>query len=47
LSSDQIAALSAMDDPANMEILYRLGTALAERDVDPTHFLAGFDLPGG
>ncbi|MGH8189780.1 MAG: hypothetical protein ACREUC_24705 [Steroidobacteraceae bacterium] len=39
-----IASLSAMDAPANMELLHRLGTLAAQRDVRPDHFPAAFDL---
>jgi predicted acylesterase/phospholipase RssA len=40
----QIESLSAMDSPANMTILHRLGTLAAQRDIIPAHFPAAFDL---
>jgi hypothetical protein len=39
-----IASLSAMDAPANMELLHRLGTLAGKRDVRHDHFPAAFDL---
>ena len=39
-----IESLSAMDSPANMTVLHRLGTLAAQRDIDPAHFPAAFDL---
>ena len=44
LDEKAIAALSAMDAPANMPTLHRLGVALGERDVAEAHFPANFDL---
>jgi hypothetical protein len=39
-----IESLSAMDSPANMTILHRLGALAAQRDIKPEHFPAAFDL---
>jgi hypothetical protein len=39
-----IESLSAMDSPANMTILHRLGALAAQRDIRSEHFPAGFDL---
>jgi hypothetical protein len=39
-----IESLSAMDSPANMTVLHRLGTLAAQRDIDAAHFPAVFDL---
>jgi len=39
-----IESLSAMDSPANMTIMHRLGTLAAQRDIIPEHFPAAFDL---
>jgi predicted acylesterase/phospholipase RssA len=39
-----IESLSAMDSPANMKILHRLGVLAGERDVRRDHFPAAFDL---
>lgn len=39
-----IESLSAMDSPANMTILHRLGLLAAQRDVQGDHFPAPFDL---
>jgi hypothetical protein len=39
-----IESLSAMDSPANMTVLHRLGMLAAQRDVSPEHFPAVFDL---
>ncbi len=39
-----IESLSAMDSPANMTILHRLGLLAAQRDIMPAHFPATFDL---
>jgi hypothetical protein len=40
-----IKSLSAMDAPENMDVLYRLGTLAAERDVKAGDFASVFDLP--
>jgi hypothetical protein len=42
--ADDVAALSAMDAPENMETLHGLGVAAGKRDVQPSHFPAAFDL---
>ena len=42
--AELIASLSAMDAPANMELLHRLGVLAAQRDVRADHFPAAFDL---
>jgi uncharacterized protein len=39
-----IESLSAMDSPANMTILHRLGALAAQRDIHPEHFPPAFDL---
>jgi hypothetical protein len=39
-----IESLSAMDSPANMTVLHRLGTLAAQRDIKAEHFPAMFDL---
>jgi uncharacterized protein len=39
-----IESLSAMDSPANMTVLHRLGTLAAQRDIEAAHFPAVFDL---
>jgi uncharacterized protein len=39
-----IESLSAMDSPANMTILHRLGTLAAQRDIRSEHFPETFDL---
>lgn len=39
-----IESLSAMDSPANMIVLHRLGTLAAQRDIKDEHFPATFDL---
>jgi predicted acylesterase/phospholipase RssA len=39
-----IESLSAMDSPANMTVLHRLGTLAAQRDIKAGHFPATFDL---
>lgn len=39
-----IESLSAMDSPANMTILHRLGALAAQRDIQAGHFPAAFDL---
>jgi predicted acylesterase/phospholipase RssA len=39
-----IESLSAMDSPANMTVLHRLGTLAAQRDIKSEHFPAMFDL---
>jgi hypothetical protein len=39
-----IESLSAMDSPANMTLLHRLGTLGAKRDIKAEHFPATFDL---
>ena len=39
-----IESLSAMDSPANMTILHRLGLLAAQRDIVAGHFPAAFDL---
>ncbi|HEV8333304.1 MAG TPA: patatin-like phospholipase family protein [Steroidobacteraceae bacterium] len=39
-----IESLSAMDSPANMTILHRLGALAAQRDIKAEHFPAAFDL---
>jgi len=45
LEEEEIESLSAMDAPANMEALHRLGTLAARRDIRPDHFPGAFDLP--
>jgi hypothetical protein len=42
-----IESLSAMDSPANMTVLHRLGTLAAQRDIASEHFPAVFDLERG
>ena len=42
--SKQIASLSEMDAPENMDLLHDLGLRAAERDIDPAHFDPIFDL---
>jgi hypothetical protein len=44
LSDAQIEALSAMDDPNNMDILLELGRRFADASVHPAHFGEVFDL---
>jgi uncharacterized protein len=39
-----IESLSAMDSPANMTVLHRLGMLAAQRDIQRDHFPAAFDL---
>ena len=39
-----IESLSAMDSPANMTVLHRLGVLAAQRDISSEHFPAVFDL---
>jgi hypothetical protein len=39
-----IESLSAMDSPAHMTVLHRLGTLAAQRDIKAEHFPAIFDL---
>jgi hypothetical protein len=39
-----IESLSAMDSPANMTLLHRLGALAAQRDIKAEHFPASFDL---
>ena len=39
-----VESLSAMDSPANMTILHRLGTLAAQRDMRADHFPTAFDL---
>ena len=39
-----IESLSAMDSPANMTVLHRLGLLAAQRDIQRDHFPAAFDL---
>lgn len=39
-----IESLSAMDSPANMTVLHRLGMLGAQRDIKSEHFPAAFDL---
>ena len=39
-----IESLSAMDSPANMTVLHRLGMLAAQRDIKAEHFPAAFDL---
>jgi uncharacterized protein len=41
---ETIESLSAMDSPANMTILHRLGALAAQRDIAPGHFPAAFNL---
>lgn len=41
---DDVAALSAMDAPENMQTLHQLGLAAARDGVQDAHFPAGFDL---
>jgi predicted acylesterase/phospholipase RssA len=45
LEKNRIQALSEMDAPENMDILHKLGTLTAERDVSSSDFAAVFDLP--
>lgn len=44
-SVKRIKSLSAMDAPENMDVLHRLGTLAAERDVKAGDFASVFDLP--
>lgn len=46
LDDEVVESLSAMDAPANMETLHRLGQVAARRDIRPDHFPKAFDLPG-
>jgi uncharacterized protein len=39
-----VESLSAMDSPANMTVLHRLGTLAAQRDIKAEHFPATFDV---
>jgi uncharacterized protein len=41
---EMIESLSAMDAPANMQILHRLGVLAGKRDIEQKHFPAAFDL---
>ena len=43
--SGKVESLTAMDDPANMETLEKLGKLAAEGQVASDHFAARFDLP--
>ena len=43
-SDKSLTSISAMDAPANMMLLHRLGVAMGERDVQADHFPAAFDL---
>jgi predicted acylesterase/phospholipase RssA len=42
---EEIESLSAMDDPANMNVLEKLGRLAAEKQIADDHFAARFDLP--
>lgn len=42
--ADDVAALSAMDAPENMETLHGLGVAAGKRNVQDSHFPAEFNL---
>ena len=42
--ADEVAALSAMDAPENMQILHALGVEAGQRDVSDDHFPKQFDL---
>ncbi len=44
-AGEQIASLSAMDIPDNMDVLLQLGAAAAAQRVQPDHFPESFDLP--
>ena len=44
---EEIASLTAMDAPENMDTLHRLGTLAAKRDLRADDFAVHFDLPGG
>jgi hypothetical protein len=45
LKDETITSLSAMDAPANMEMLHHLGDLAASRDIHSDHFPPVFDLP--
>jgi predicted acylesterase/phospholipase RssA len=45
LTDEAIESLSAMDAPANMEMLHHLGELAASRDIQSDHFPRAFDLP--
>ena len=45
LPAEQVANFSAMDDPENMDALFRVGEAVGREQVSPAHFAARFDLP--
>ena len=42
---EQIQSLTAMDAPANMDVLHRLGVLAAARDLREDDFPVSFDLP--
>jgi predicted acylesterase/phospholipase RssA len=42
---EQIQSLTAMDAPANMDVLHRLGVLAAQRDLREDDFPISFDLP--
>jgi len=46
LDDEVVESLSAMDAPANMETLHRLGQVAARRDIRADHFPKAFDLSG-
>jgi len=45
LKEEAIESLSAMDAPANMDMLHHLGALAAQRDIRSDHFPPTFDLP--
>ena len=44
VDSKQIESLSEMDAPENMELLHKIGIAMASRDVNESDFPTRFDL---
>ena len=45
LPAKQVASLAEMDNPDNLDALFRLGVAAGTAHVKAEHFSAGFDLP--
>jgi hypothetical protein len=45
ITDGEAAMLRAMDDPANVDMLAKVGTAAADAQVHADHFPAVFDLP--
>ena len=43
-TSDELAKIAEMDNPANMDELARIGEVAAKKQVKPEHFPAAFDM---